>query len=59
MPPSKVLGMLINNVYAFQKKAVSVVRIIGNGGGSGLKKSAKFSTKIFNTSLYVLRQKKF
>jgi hypothetical protein len=31
MPPSKVLGML--SVYAFQKKAVSVERIIGDGGG--------------------------
>jgi hypothetical protein len=49
----------VNNVYAFQKKAVAVVRIIGDGGGGGLKKSAKFSTKIFNTSLYVLKQKKF
>ncbi len=28
----------VNNVYAFQKKAVSVVRIIGDGGGDGLKK---------------------
>jgi hypothetical protein len=34
----------VNNVYAFQKKAVLVVRIIGDGGGGGLKKSAKFST---------------
>ncbi len=24
---------VVNNVYAFQKKAVSVVRIIGGGGG--------------------------
>ena len=28
----------VSNVYAFQKKAVSVVRIIGDGGGGGLKK---------------------
>ncbi len=47
----------VNNVYAFQKKAVSVVRIIGGGGG--LKKIGEISTKMFNTLLYVLRQKKF
>jgi hypothetical protein len=34
----------VTNVYAFQKKAVSVVRIIGDGGGGGFKKKAKFST---------------
>ncbi len=28
----------VNIVYGFQKKAVSVVRIIGDGGGGGLKK---------------------
>ena len=33
----------VNNVYAFQKKAILDVRVIGGGGG-GLKKSAKFST---------------
>jgi hypothetical protein len=32
----------VNNVYAFKKKAVLVVRIIGGGGG--LKKTAKYST---------------
>jgi hypothetical protein len=33
----------VNNVFAFRKKSVLVVRIIG-GGGVGLKISAKFST---------------
>jgi hypothetical protein len=33
----------VNNVYAFKKKAVLVVRIIGGGGGERLKKTAKFS----------------
>jgi hypothetical protein len=33
----------VNNVYAFKKKAVLVVRIIGGGGGGRLKKTAKFS----------------
>jgi hypothetical protein len=47
----------VNNVYAFQKKVVSVVRIIGGGGG--LKKIGEIFDKMFNTSLYVLRQKKF
>jgi hypothetical protein len=27
----------VNNVYIFQKKAVPVVRIIGDSGGGGLK----------------------
>jgi hypothetical protein len=34
----------VNNIYALKKKAVLVVRIIGNGGS--LKKSAKFLTLI-------------
>jgi hypothetical protein len=37
----KIVGD-VNNVYAFKKKAVFVVRIIGGGGS--LKKTAKFST---------------
>jgi hypothetical protein len=32
MQPSKVLGMLTMYVYGFEKKAVLVVRIIGDGG---------------------------
>jgi hypothetical protein len=34
----------VNNVYAFQKKAILDVRVIGGGGGGGFKKSAKFLT---------------
>jgi hypothetical protein len=34
----------VNNVYAFQKKAILDVKVIGGGGVGGLKKSAKFST---------------
>jgi hypothetical protein len=37
----------VNNVYAFQKKTVSVVRIIGDGGGSGFKKIGEIFYKIF------------
>jgi hypothetical protein len=32
----------VTNVYAFQKKAVSVVRIIGDGGSGGLKIQQNF-----------------
>jgi hypothetical protein len=37
----------VNNVYAFQKKAVSVVRIIGDGGGGGFKKIGEIFDKNF------------
>ncbi len=38
----------VNNVYAFQKKAVSVVRIIGDGGdGGGLKKIGEIFDLVF------------
>jgi hypothetical protein len=37
----------VNNVYAFQKKAVSVVRIISDGGGGGLKKIGEIFNKTF------------
>ncbi len=37
----------VNNVYAFQKKAVSVVRIISDGGGGGLKKIGEIFDLVF------------
>jgi hypothetical protein len=45
MPPSKVLGMLTMYMYVFQKKAVSVVRIIGDGGD--LKKIGEIFDLVF------------
>jgi hypothetical protein len=35
----------VTNVYAFQKKAVSVVRMIGDGGGGSFKKIGKIFDK--------------
>jgi hypothetical protein len=32
----------VNNVYGFKKKTVLVVRIIGDGGGDGLKNGEIF-----------------
>jgi hypothetical protein len=45
MPPSKVLGMLTMYIYAFKKKAVLVVRIIGGSGG--LKKNGEIFDLVF------------
>jgi hypothetical protein len=39
----------VNNVYAFKKKPVLVVRIIGSGGG--LKKNGEIFDLVFLTSL--------
>jgi hypothetical protein len=37
----------VNNVYAFKKKAVLVVRIIGGGGGGRLKKNGEIFDLVF------------
>ena len=37
----------VNNINAFQKKAVSVVRIIGDGGSGGKKKIGEIFDLVF------------
>ena len=37
----------VNNVYGFKKKTVLVVRIIGDGGGDGLKKNGEIFDLVF------------
>ncbi len=37
----------VNNVYGFKKKTVLVVRIIGDGGGNGLKKNGEIFDLVF------------
>jgi hypothetical protein len=37
----------VNNVYGYKKKAVLVGRIIGGGGGDGLKKNGEIFDRVF------------